>query len=500
MKGISAKSVIYKNLLLLIFLILGYNTLFASNLKLAELSSGKYIIIAEQQFHQDYGLQYPVTYVFSIKQECDSLIALKKGHINDKWEIIPARSDTMFYNGIEGLRFDRDYQKVYVSTAFMSASDSLFLQIADPDSIPIPVEYLGISKFYDNRKATVTATIDDVAYWFNPHFVNGAKQFQKRKIWVNLGIISDACDESNTWQDVQDLLDNGYTEASAHSQTHPFIPYGGNLEWEVSGCLSSIKTNLDLPPLYKSGEEEYVYTWLCPYGQHDNHVDSLLGVENVLVNRLYEPPYFYGFADWDSTYGLFEPLLVSREMGNTDWESYATTNLDTLNGQFDDAYAVNGVYHLVMHPQTVDWNGNYAQQHLDYIGQRKDVWYASLGHLYLYRLMYLNQPEVISSIEVNQMAVTIPRDFYLYQNYPNPFNPRTTIRFSVTEQTEITFKIFDMLGEEICVLTKQVYNVGIHSVSWDGKNRNGNDVSSGIYFYELQSKKYSAANKCILIR
>jgi hypothetical protein len=484
---------------LIVFLISLNETTLASQFKIVQSNNGEFVVVVDHQFHIDYGLQYPLTYEFSVSDGYDSLKVFKKGYFSDQWEIIPIKNQIDFFNGEESVRLDTNNNKAYLSVSLFSNSDSLFIRIVDQLNIPVQAEYLGISEYYDNRKAVVTATIDDIAYWFNPHFINGAVQFQNRKIWVNLGIISDACDENNTWQDVQDLLDDGYAEASAHSQTHPYIPYGANLEYEVSGCFSSIKNNLDLPPLYKSGETEYVYSWLCPYGQHDNQVDSLLGVDKILVNRLYEPPYFYGFADWDSTFGLFEPLLVSREMGLTDWPSYATTNLDTLNSQFDDAYALNGIYHLVMHPQTVDWNGNYAQQHLDYISMRNDVWYASLGHLYLYRLMYLNQPEVVVSVDENQIAGTTPKEYQLFQNYPNPFNPSTKISWQAPASGWQSLKVYDVLGNEVTTLVNEYRAAGSYEIEFNPTS-SIKHPASGIYFYRLQAGSFFETKKMLLIK
>jgi hypothetical protein len=489
----------YFLIVILVFLSSAQQTTHASLIKIVQSSIGQFVLVVDHQFHQDYGLQYPITYQFAITDEYASISVFKKAKMQDQWEMIPTQSDISFFNAVEALRISENKQYAYLSVSFYNISDTLFLYLTDQQQQPLAANYIGITRYYDNRTSAVTATIDDVAYWFNPHFVSGAKQFQKRKIWVNLGIISAACDENNTWQDVQNLLDDGYTEASAHSQTHPYIPYGENLEYEVSGCLASIKSNLDLPALYKSGEREYVYTWLCPYGQHDNHIDSLLGVEKILVNRLYEPPYFYSFTDWDSTFGLFKPLFVSREMGLTDWPSYATTNLDTLNAQFDDAYALNGIYHLVMHPQTVDWNGDYAQQHLEYISMRNDVWYTSLGHLYLYRLMYLNQPEVVVSVDENQIAGTTPKEYQLFQNYPNPFNPSTKISWQAVIDCWQTLKVYDVLGNEVTTLVNEYRAAGAYEIEFNPAS-SIKHPASGIYFYRLQAGSFVETKKMLLIK
>ncbi len=487
-------------LIFVVFFISGYITIIASPIEIVQLSIGQFIIVVDHQLHQDYGLKYPITYQFRLDSGYNSLTGWKKARQEDPYEIIPNRADTSFYNAVEAARLDENDQIVYISIPFSELTDSLFLRMLDPQSQPVQAHYTGITAYYDNRKAAVTATIDDVADWFNPHFVTGVRKFQQYKIWITLALITGGCDLKNTWSAVQDLLNRGYTEASAHSQTHPYVPYGNQLESEVSGCIASIKEHLILPPLFHAGEHEYVYTWICPYGQHDDAIDSLLGEEKILVNRLYEPPGYYRVADWDGTFGLFQPILPSREMGTTEWESYATTNLDTLNAHFDKACALNGVYHLMLHPQTVDWTAGYADQHLAYISQRKDVWYTALGHLYLYRLMYINQPKVITTIDELVTASAAPVDLQLYQNYPNPFNSCTTIKFTLRQESHISVSILDILGREVRTITDQIYTVGTHSVLWDGCDQAGKAVSGGLYFYQLRSGTFIETRKCLLMQ
>ena len=88
----------------------------------------------------------------------------------------------------------------------------------------------------------------------------------------------------------------------------------------------------------------------------------------------------------------------------------------------------------------------------------------------------------------------------LNQNYPNPFNPETEIRFQLPEITHVVLKIFNTLGQEIVMLADQQYEAGHHSVRWDGKDKNGNAVSSGIYFYQLQGGSFTQVKKMSLLR
>jgi len=87
----------------------------------------------------------------------------------------------------------------------------------------------------------------------------------------------------------------------------------------------------------------------------------------------------------------------------------------------------------------------------------------------------------------------IPKEFKLAQNYPNPFNPSTLIEYTVAKTEKITIKVYNVLGKEIATIVDEIKDPGIYSVRFDAK-----DLSSGIYFYKLQSESYSAVRKMIL--
>lgn len=86
--------------------------------------------------------------------------------------------------------------------------------------------------------------------------------------------------------------------------------------------------------------------------------------------------------------------------------------------------------------------------------------------------------------------------------YPNPFNPATSIRFSVAEPTEVTITVYNLLGQKMQTLMKdQLYNKGFHSVLWDGKESNGRQAASGIYFYKMETNKdYGMIKKMMLVK
>ncbi len=90
---------------------------------------------------------------------------------------------------------------------------------------------------------------------------------------------------------------------------------------------------------------------------------------------------------------------------------------------------------------------------------------------------------------------TIPQKFSLSQNYPNPFNPTTVISYSVPEKSEVTLKVFNLLGQEVATLVNSVQNVGAHEVNFNASN-----LSSGIYFYTIKAGSFTSTRKMMLIK
>ena len=92
-----------------------------------------------------------------------------------------------------------------------------------------------------------------------------------------------------------------------------------------------------------------------------------------------------------------------------------------------------------------------------------------------------------------------PSNFHLYQNHPNPFNPFTQINYQLSKNSRIKIEIYDMMGKLVKTLVNEFQSPGYRSIKWNGKNFENQKVSSGVYFYSLQSESFSATKKMILL-
>ena len=94
----------------------------------------------------------------------------------------------------------------------------------------------------------------------------------------------------------------------------------------------------------------------------------------------------------------------------------------------------------------------------------------------------------------------IPGDFALHQNFPNPFNPSTEIRFDLPEAGNVNLSIYNLMGQKIRTLSSDVMTPGYHAIIWDGTNDMGNQVSTGMYFYAIQSSEFHATKKMLFLK
>lgn len=103
-----------------------------------------------------------------------------------------------------------------------------------------------------------------------------------------------------------------------------------------------------------------------------------------------------------------------------------------------------------------------------------------------------SQPFYLESTENNNTA---PTQFKLAQNFPNPFNPSTLIEYSLPAQQKVTLKVYDMLGREVAVLVNGEQAPGSYSVLFNALN-----LSSGVYFYRLQTESFTDIKKMMLVK
>ncbi|PSQ95550.1 MAG: hypothetical protein BRD55_09940 [Bacteroidetes bacterium SW_9_63_38] len=85
-------------------------------------------------------------------------------------------------------------------------------------------------------------------------------------------------------------------------------------------------------------------------------------------------------------------------------------------------------------------------------------------------------------------------------NYPNPFDEQTTLEYTLREERPVTIEIYNVLGQRVRTLVDAKKTAGLHRARWDGTNRYGDRVGSGVYFHRIEAGSFTASKKMVLVR
>jgi len=106
--------------------------------------------------------------------------------------------------------------------------------------------------------------------------------------------------------------------------------------------------------------------------------------------------------------------------------------------------------------------------------------------------------QLITAVE--EETPLLPSGYALRQNYPNPFNPVTTINYSLPVRGHVNITIYNILGREVATLVDDIRPSGNHRVEWNGADKAGHQVASGIYLYRMSAGEFVQTRKMVLIR
>ncbi len=151
-----------------------------------------------------------------------------------------------------------------------------------------------------------------------------------------------------------------------------------------------------------------------------------------------------------------------------------------------------GTYNITNQTIIVDLNYNFINSNQLSNGQQVIVWAStegSSGNTALQIRSMVTSPTGIDE------AITVADGFELAQNYPNPFNPTTKISFTIPVDQQVVLKVYNSLGEEIATLINSNMSKGTHTINFDA-----NGLSSGLYFYKLESGNKLLIRKMMLLK
>ena len=111
--------------------------------------------------------------------------------------------------------------------------------------------------------------------------------------------------------------------------------------------------------------------------------------------------------------------------------------------------------------------------------------------------VYVQEP---TDVEDFAEEINVIPGHSLSQNYPNPFNPNTHIDFNLAGACQVKLEVYNILGNKVKTLVNGKLGAGHKSITWDGKDEQGKELASGIYFYRLKADEFTLTNRMLLLK
>lgn len=212
----------------------------------------------------------------------------------------------------------------------------------------------------------------------------------------------------------------------------------------------------------------------------------------------------YIVGDFNSGNGSFSLILKEADnngIPNTDlitpyyhqypslgWNAFDLTNVSAKNDFF-----VGIKYDAINRPLVgADYPGINNAYEFD---PRANQWFTLIGQSN-YNLFI--RATIKFATGVVELDSKIPDNFYIDQNFPNPFNPSTTLKYGLSKQENINISIYDIKGSKVAELLNGDQSAGNYQLTWNGKDNNGNEVSSGVYFCQFITSSTNRTIKMLL--
>ena len=229
----------------------------------------------------------------------------------------------------------------------------------------------------------------------------------------------------------------------------------------------------------------FYYMWHWDYNQlgktivntklkQGNKIDISHSTDRLTV----KPPTGARAAEIIINYPADEMLMLPRSISMEQGANSRLSKIDTVSGRI--------LLHQIVSDEEITFDlSSYSrnQSNLDISYQFVD-----------------QNNNTVSSGYLDYELKPIPGTFALKDNYPNPFNPSTTIRFDLPTDAMVNIIIYDITGREVARPLSTRKNAGYHSAVWNSKNFNGESVSAGIYFYQIQTKEFVRSKKMLLLK
>ncbi len=242
--------------------------------------------------------------------------------------------------------------------------------------------------------------------------------------------------------------------------------------YDLTATLPGFEIGLYEDVTIEAGQEfedyDFELTYLCPPAELDKNLNTSTGALELF---------------W-----AYNPPTVARDSGRKQ------TTLDRDEFIQFNIYkqTESGYYVMVDSTESQEWNDT-----------------VDMHRIYRYYVTALydtgeSLPSNILGVNINTNATgeegVIEFTNNLENNYPNPFNPETTFAFSIAEPGKVSLRVYNVRGQLVKTLTNDRLDAGRHTITWNGTANTGKPVSSGIYFYRLETDNYTKTRKALLLK
>ena len=199
----------------------------------------------------------------------------------------------------------------------------------------------------------------------------------------------------------------------------------------------------------------------------------------------------------DINIGVYRKSMMS---GKNSLSGTVIKNIMSLNPGLAGAYVYLKLNNNFVSFTETDKLGNFTLINLP--NNNYKIIATKLGYSTIIKDMPVNSSLDTISFSLSQILIAvypvsneIPKNFNLYQNYPNPFNPATKIKFDVNKFTNVSIKIYNLLGKEISVLLNEIKQPGSYIAEFNAEN-----LPSGIYFYRITASTYTETKRMVIVK